>query len=69
MKTYQTEGFFAATPIEALRMVMSLAADDPEIQTTLVDSRAYFNAPIGRKVFVELFPEARRGRDVVGELA
>ncbi len=48
---------------------MGLASDDARKQVTLVDiSRAYFNAVIKRRVFVELPPEAGRGRGVVGEL-
>ena len=70
VKTYQSEEFFAATPpVESLRLIMSMAAEDPEFEVTLVDiSRAYFNASIEREVFVELPPEAGRGKDVVGLL-
>jgi hypothetical protein len=70
VKTYASEDFFAATPpIETLRLILSLAADDARKQVTLVDiSRAYFNAVIKRRVFVELPPEAGLGRGVVGEL-
>ena len=69
VKTYQSEDFFAATPpLETLRLVLSMAADDPSIQVTLVDiSRAYFNAFIARDVFVELPAEAGYGKDVVGQ--
>ena len=50
-------------------MIISMAADDARRQVTLVDiSRAYFNAKISRKVFVELPPEAGYGKDFVGEL-
>ena len=70
VKTYQSEEFFAATPpLETLRMVLSMAADDHRMQVTLVDiSRAYFNAFIAREVFVELPREAGYGKDVVGKL-
>ena len=70
VKTYQSEEFFAATPpLETLRMVLSMAADDPRMQVTLVDiSRAYFNAFITREVFVELPPEAGYGKNVIGKL-
>ena len=70
VKTYQSEEFFAATPpIESLRLILSLAAEKFERQVSLVDiSRAYFNAPIGREVFVELPSEAGLARDVVGRL-
>ena len=70
MKTYQSEEFFAATPpIESLRFILSLAAEKFERQVSLVDiSRAYFNALIGREVFVELPSEAGLARDVVGRL-
>lgn len=67
---YKTDDFFAATPpVETLRIILSMAAEDPKLQVTLVDiSRAYFNAYIRRKVYVELPPEAKKGQDVVGEL-
>jgi hypothetical protein len=70
VKTYQSEEFFAATPpLETLRMVLSMAADDHRMQVTLVDiSRAYFNAYIAREVYVELPREAGHGKDVVGKL-
>ena len=70
VKTYATDAYFAATPpTEALKMIISMAADDARRQVTLVDiSRAYFNAKISRKVFVELPPEAGYGKDFVGEL-
>lgn len=44
VKTYQSEEFYAATPpLEALRLIVSLAADEPELEVSLVDiSRAYF---------------------------
>ncbi len=70
VQTYQSEEFFAATPpIESLRMILSLAAEKNERQVFLVDiSRAHFNAPIGREVFVELPSEAGLARGVVGRL-
>jgi hypothetical protein len=70
VKTYQSDEFFAATPpLETLRMVLSMAADDARMQVTLVDiSRAYFNAFIAREVFVELPREAGYGKEVVGRL-
>ena len=63
VKTYNSDEFFAATPpVETLRMILSLAAEDPRRQVSLVDiSRAYVNAIIGRRVFVELPPEAGYG--------
>ena len=46
-------------PLDSLRMILSLAAENPMRQMILVDiSRAYFNAFIEREVFVELPPEA-----------
>ena len=70
VKTYETDEYYAATPpTEALKLVVSMAADDSRRQVTLVDiSRAYFNAKIGRKVYVELPLEAGYGKDFVGEL-
>jgi len=70
VKTFSTSDYFAATPQgESLRMILSLAAQSPRRQVRLVDiSRAYFNAHIGRRVFVELPPEAGYGRGFVGEL-
>jgi hypothetical protein len=70
VKTYNSEEFFAATPpIESLRLILSLAADDERRQVTLVDiSRAYFNALIARLVHVELPPQAGYSKDLVGQL-
>jgi hypothetical protein len=70
VKTYQTEDFFAATPpLETLRLIVSIAAEDPDRQITLVDiSRAYFNAFIEREVYVELPTEAGCDKSVVGRL-
>ena len=70
VKTYNSDEFFAAAPpVETLRMILSLAADDPRRQVSLIDiSRAYISAIIGRRVFVELPPEAGYGRGCVGEL-
>jgi hypothetical protein len=70
VKTYQTEEFFAATPpLETLRMILSIAAENPEKDVSLVDiSRAYFNAFIEREVFVELPKEAGCGKGVIGRL-
>ena len=70
VKTYQTEEFFAATPpLETLRMILSIAAEDSNREVTLVDiSRAYFNAFIEREVHVELPPEAGCAKNVVGKL-
>ena len=46
-----------------------MAAEDPKKQIGLIDiSRAYFNAPISRKVFVELPPEAGFSKGFVGEV-
>ena len=70
VKTYESDEFFAATPLtESLKLIISMAAEDPRRQVTLVDiSRAYFNAKIGRKVYVELPPEAGYGNNFIGEL-
>ena len=70
VKTYESDEFFAATPLtESLKLIISMAAEDPRRQVTLVDiSRAYFNAKIGRKVYVELPPEAGYGKNFIGEL-
>ena len=69
--TYQSEEFFAATPpIETLRMILSLAAEGPSLQVSLVDiSRAYLDAKIGPGVYVELPPEAGHGSEYIGQLA
>ncbi len=54
---------------EALKMILSLAAEDVKRQVTLVDiSRASFSSEVNRKVFVELPPEAGYGQQYVGEL-
>ena len=70
VRVYQFEELFAATPpSETLRMILSMVADDPRRQVTLVDiSGAYFNAEIRREVFVELPSEAGYGKDFVGKL-
>ena len=70
VKTYEADDFYAATPLtEALKLIISMAADDSRRQVTLVDiSRVYFNAKIGRKVFVELPPESGYGNNFIGEL-
>ncbi len=70
VKTYQSDEFFSATPMtEALKMFITLAAEDKRKQVTVVDiSRAYFNAKIMRKVVVELPPEVGFGKEFVGEL-
>lgn len=60
VKKFGTDEYFAATPpIEAMRLIMSFAAESPDLVVTLLDiSRAYFNADIGRTVHVELPGEA-----------
>ncbi len=70
VNTYDSDNFYAATPpLEALRLMLSFAAEDQRRQVSLVDiSRAYFNAEIKRSVFVKLPPEAGYGPDTVGEL-
>jgi hypothetical protein len=70
VKTYNSDEFFAATPMtETMKMILSLAAEHHKKQVVLVDiSRAYFNAVIDRKVFVELPPEAGYSKQHVGEL-
>ena len=70
VNTYDSDKFFAATPpLEALRMILSFAAEDSRRQVSLVDiSRAYFNAPIKRTVYVRLPPEAGFGPDMVAQL-
>ena len=56
MKRYGTDEFFAATPpIETMRLLVSMAAESEDLVMSLVDiSRAYFNANIGREVYVEM---------------
>ena len=70
VNTYDSDKFFAATPpLEALRLIVSFAAEDQRRQISLVDiSRAYFNAKIKRQVFVKLPPEAGYGPDMVAVL-
>lgn len=70
VKTYPSEEFYTATPpLEALRLILSLAADNPVLEVCLLDiSRAYFNAEIGREVYVELPWEAGADRSQVGFL-
>ena len=70
VKTHDTNQFYAATPpVETLKLILSFAAEDPNLQVSLVDiSRAYFNAEAEREVYVELPPEAGYGRDSVGVL-
>lgn len=69
VKTYQSEFYAATPPLEALRLILSLAADNPELEVSLVDiSRAYLNAEIGREVYVELPQEAGADRSQVGLL-
>jgi hypothetical protein len=67
---YATDKFFASTPpLEAMRLIMSIAAESRSSQLRLLDiSRAYFNAPARREVYVELPPEAGYGRGYVGLL-
>jgi hypothetical protein len=67
---YATDKFFASTPpLEAMRLIMSIAAENRSSQLRLLDiSRAYFNAPARREVYVELPPEAGYGRGYVGLL-
>ena len=66
----QIAEYYATTPpVEALRLILSVAAESPTRVVRLVDiSRAYFNAPIRRTVYVELPRELGLGRDVVGLL-
>jgi hypothetical protein len=70
VKTYQSEEFYAATPPgETLKLILSFAAECESLQISLVDiSRAYFNAWIGREVFVELPPQAGYDKGKVGLL-
>ena len=67
---YATDEFYAATPpIEAVKLLTSMAAESPELEISLVDiSRAYFNANINRTVYVELPPEAGAPPGSVGVL-
>ena len=70
MKRYETDEFFAATPpIETMRLLVSIAAESEDLVMSLVDiSRAYFNANIGREVYVEMPPEAGMPKGTVGRL-
>ena len=70
VNTYDRDKFFAATPpLEALRLIFRLSAEDQRRQISLVDiSRAYLNAKIKRQVFVKLPPEVGYGPDMKGVL-
>ena len=70
MKRYETDELFAATPpIETMRLLVSMAAESEDLVMSLVDiSRAYFNANIGREVYVEMPPEAGVPKGTVGRL-
>ena len=61
---------FAATPpLEALKMIISIAASNPGLQIMINDvKRAYFHAPVTRPVYVELPKEDRLEgeEDIVG---
>ena len=64
-KVEENPELFAATPpLEALRVVLSRAANDPEAKVMLNDvSRAYFNAPATRELYIELPNEDRVAGD------
>ena len=63
---------FAATPpLEALKMIISIAVSDPGLRIMTNDvRRAYFHAPVRRPVYVELPKEDQMEgeEDMVGEL-
>ena len=63
VKAYETEELYAATPPgEMLKMILGFAAEDSDLQASLIDvPRAYFSAEVDREVFVELPPEAGHG--------
>jgi hypothetical protein len=62
-------GVLRRDPVSALRLILSLAADDLLLQVGFGDiSRAYLNAYIEREVYVELPEEAGYGRNFVGRL-
>ena len=64
---------FAATPpLEALKMLVSIAASNPGLQIMINDvRRAYFHAVVKRPVYIELPKEDKTDgeeEDLVGEL-
>ncbi len=69
-KTGDRPDLFAATPpLEALKMIISIAASNPGLQIMINDvKRAYFHAPVKRPVYVELPNEDRMEgeEDLVG---
>ncbi len=69
-KTGDRPDLFAATPpLEALKMIISIAASDPTLRIMINDvRRAYFHAPVRRPVYVELPGEDRMEgeEDMVG---
>ena len=74
-KEYRVEedpGLYAATPpLEALRVVLSRAANDSQNKVMINDvSRAYFNAPATRELYIELPKEDKiEGEgDLVGRM-
>ena len=68
------DGLFAATPIEAMRAVVSEAATLDATEEKVVEtddaSRAFFEAPAKREVCVELpleaLTEEEQAQDLVG---
>ena len=70
MKCYGADELFAATPpIETMRLLVSMAAESEDLVMSLADiSRAYFNARIGREVYVEMPPVAGMLKGPVGRL-
>ena len=76
--TLNEEDFFAGTPLlEALRFLVSkCVTDDPESQRKglkkllITDvKQAYFNAPVQRKMLIEVLPEdLLEGKDKIGEV-
>ena len=68
VKTYESDKFFAVSPLtESLKLIIRMAAEDPRRQVTHI-SRAYLNAQVGRRVNVELPPEAGYVKNFIGEL-
>ena len=74
-KEYRTDddpGLYAATPpLEALRIILSRAANDSRRRVMVNDvSRAYFNAPATRELYIEIPKEDKLpgDGDVVGKM-
>lgn len=71
IKTSNRPDLFAATPpLEALKVTVSMLTNSNKGEKMMINdvSRACFCAPARRQVFVELPPEDKDGRDMIGEL-